>query len=128
MRSLTVLLITVMLASVPLAASPEPQGGKADSSAKTVRVGGDVKPPAKVRGAAPVYPAVAKQARAQGVVILEATIGTDGKVKEVKVERSSKLFDDAAVAAVRTWEYKPTVLDGQPVQVILTIPVNFTLD
>lgn len=126
MTSLRAFLIAAILASIHLAAAPAPQGGKAEP--KTVRVGGDVKPPVKLRGAAPVYPAVAKQARAQGVVILEATIGTDGKVKEVKVERSSKLFDDAAVAAVRTWEYKPTVVDGQPVQVIVTVPVNFTLD
>lgn len=91
-------------------------------------MGGDIKPPAKVRGSAPIYPPVAKQARAQGVVILEATIGTEGKVKDVKVVRSAKLFDDAAIAAVRTWEYKPTMVDGQPVQVILTIPVNFTLE
>ena len=129
MRYLVVSLMAVMLASGLLSASPEPQGsGKNDSSVKTVRVGGDIKPPAKVRGSPPVYPAVAKQARAQGVVILEATIGTDGKIKDVKVERSAKLFDDAAVAAVRTWEYKPTMVDGQPVQVILTIPVNFTLE
>ena len=129
MRCLAVLLIAASLASGPLSATPTPQaGGKTDSSPRTVRVGGDIKPPAKVRGSAPIYPPVAKQARAQGVVILEATIGTEGKVKDVKVVRSAKLFDDAAIAAVRTWEYKPTMVDGQPVQVILTIPVNFTLE
>ncbi len=126
LRSLTILVFAAVIFG-PLSAIAIPQAGKGDSP-KTVRVGGDVKPPLKIRGAAPVYPAVAKQARKQGVVILEATIGTDGKVKEVKVARSAALFDDAAMAAVRTWEYKPTVIDGQPVQVILTVPVNFSLE
>src|ERR1700692_4214836 len=108
MRFLTASLIAAILASSPLAATPVPQGAsKTDSSPKTVRVGGDIKPPVKLRGAAPRYPPAAKQSGIQGVVILEATIGTDGKVKDVKVVRSSKFLDEAAVAAVRTWEYKP---------------------
>jgi protein TonB len=128
-RFLTELLMAAILGFGPLSASPTPQGGsKTDSSPKTVRVGGDIKPPLKVKGVAPLYPTMAKQSRIQGVVILEATIGTDGKVKEVKVARSAKFFDDAAVSAVRNWEYKPTMVDGQAVQVIITIPVNFTLD
>ncbi len=128
LRSLSILVFAAVLGSVPLFARPLPQNGKGDSSPRTVRVGGDIKPPVKVRGSAPVYPTIAKQTRVQGVVILEATIGTEGKVKDVKVVRSSKVFDDAAVSAVRTWEYKPTMVDGQPVQVIVTIPVNFTLE
>ncbi len=94
---------------------------------QTVRVGGDVRPPLKVKNVDPVYPKLAVSGKVQGVVILEATIGTDGKVKDVKVVKSVKLLDDAAVAAVKEWEYKPTVINGRPVQVIMTIPVNFTL-
>jgi protein TonB len=94
---------------------------------QTVRVGGDVRPPLKVKNVDPVYPKLAVSGKVQGVVILEATIGTDGKVKDVKVVKSLKLLDDAAVAAVKEWEYKPTVINGRPVQVIMTIPVNFTL-
>jgi len=124
MRFVIVALIAASLAAIPLFAIPAPQG----ASPPTVRVGGDIKPPVKVKGAAPVYPDVAKRARVEGVVILEATIGTDGKVKDVKVIRSVKVLEGAAVDAVRTWEFKPTVVNGQAVQVITTIPVNFSLD
>jgi TonB family protein len=99
-----------------------------DSSPQTVHVGGDIKPPLKTKNVPPVYPSFAAQAHIQGVVILEATIGTNGKVKDIKVLRSIKELDDAAIKAVRAWEYKPTLVNGQGVQVILTIPVNFNLD
>jgi periplasmic protein TonB len=124
MRFVTVVLIAAGLVAIPSFATPAPQG----ASPQTVRVGGDVKPPVKVKGAPPVYPDVAKRARVEGVVILEATIGIDGKVKDIKVIRSVKLLEAAAMDAVRTWEFKPTVVNGQTVQVITTIPVNFSLD
>ena len=63
----------------------------------------------------------------QGVVILEATIGTDGHVTDVKILRSIPLLDAAALDAVKQWEYTPTTLNGQPVPVIMTVTVNFTL-
>ena len=106
----------------PSLASPVPQ-----SSPQTVRVGGDVKPPMKIKNVLPVYPPGAKVARVEGVVIVEATIGTDGKVKDAKVVKSVKLLDDAALAAVRECVYKPTAVNGEPVQVIMTVPFNFTL-
>jgi periplasmic protein TonB len=124
MRLAVLVLITASVFAGSLFATPTPQG----SAPPTVRVGGDVKPPVKIKGVDPLYPAAAKQAHIQGVVILEATIGTDGKVKDVKVIRSVKLLDDAAVTSVRSWEFKPTVVNGQAVQVITTIPINFTLD
>ena len=92
-----------------------------------VRVGGNVKPPEKVRDVPPVYPPVAQSARVQGIVILEAIIGLDGRVSEVKVLRSVPLLDEAAINAVRQWEYTPTLLNGVPVPVIMTVTVNFTL-
>jgi len=92
-----------------------------------VRVGGSVKEPKKLKDVAPVYPEDAKAAGVQGVVILETTIGTDGKVSEVRVLRSVPMLDDAALEAVRKWEYTPTLLNGEPVAVIMTITVNFTL-
>ena len=61
-------------------------------------------------------------------MIVEATIGVDGKVKDVKVIRSVKVLESAAVDAVRNWVFKPTAVNGQPVQVIMTIPINFTLE
>jgi periplasmic protein TonB len=120
---LTLVALLVGLVACSLSARPIPQ-----SAPQTVRVGGDVKPPQKLRGVAPVYPPAARQARTQGVVIIEATIGIDGKVKDTKIMRSIKQLDDAAVSAVRTWEFKPTVVNGQVVQVITTIPINFNLD
>jgi protein TonB len=112
----------------PSLARPAPQGGKNDASVETVRVGGDIKPPIKVKNVLPVYPPAARSARVEGVVIVEATIGTDGKVKDAKVVKSVKLLDDSALSAVRECVYKPTVVNGQPVQVILTVPFNFTLE
>jgi protein TonB len=92
-----------------------------------VRVGGAIKQPTKVRDARPVYPPIAQSARVQGVVIIEAVIGPDGKVQEAKVLRSIPLLDAAALDAVRQWQYTPTLLNGIPVPVIMTVTVNFTL-
>jgi protein TonB len=92
-----------------------------------VRVGGNIKPPTKVRNVNPVYPPIAQSARVQGVVIIEATIGPDGRVKDAKVLRSIPLLDAAALDAVKQWVYTPTLLNGVPVPVIMTVTVNFTL-
>jgi protein TonB len=94
---------------------------------KPVRVGGQIKAPRKVRDHAPAYPEVAKQARVEGVVVLEAVISPDGRVTEVKVLRGSPLLDDAAVNAVKSWVYSPTLLNGVPVPVVMTVTVSFKL-
>jgi protein TonB len=96
--------------------------------AQPVRVGGQIKAPTQVRKVNPTYPSIAQSARVQGVVILEATIGIDGKVKDVKVLRSIPLLDQAAIDAVRQWEYTPTLLNNVPVPVIMTVTVQFTLN
>ena len=92
-----------------------------------VRVGGNIPPPTKTRDVRPVYPADAQGSGVQGVVILEAVIGPDGKVNEARVIRSIPLLDKAAVDAVKQWEYTPTLLNGTPVPVIMTVTVNFTI-
>jgi protein TonB len=92
-----------------------------------VRVGGNIQAPRKVKDVPPAYPPIAQSARVQGVVILEATIGPDGHVQDVRVLRSIPLLDAAAVDAVREWQYTPTLLNGVPVPVIMTVTVNFTL-
>ena len=92
-----------------------------------VRVGGNIKQPTKTRDVKPVYPPIAQSARVQGVVIIEATIGPDGRVKEAKVLRSIPLLDQAALDAVKQWQFTPTLLNGVPVPVIMTVTVNFTL-
>jgi protein TonB len=101
---------------------PEPEVPKGP-----VRVGGQIKPPKKVRSAEPVYPAMAREARVQGVVILEATISASGEVTNVKVLRGNPLLDKAAVDAVREWAYSPTMLNGTAVPVIMTVTVKFRL-
>jgi protein TonB len=92
-----------------------------------VRVGGNIQPPTKTRDVSPIYPPVAQSARVQGIVILEAIIGPTGRVTEVSVIRSVPLLDEAAITAVKQWEYTPTLLNGVPVPVIMTVTVNFTL-
>jgi protein TonB len=92
-----------------------------------VRVGGNIRAPAKINSAAPVYPPMAKQARVEGTVILEATINPQGRVADVKVLRGIPLLDNAAVNAVREWTYSPTLLNGVPVAVVMTVTVNFHL-
>ena len=81
----------------------------------------------KVRDAAPAYPDIAKQARVQGIVILEAIIDPGGNVTNVRVLRSIPLLDQAAIAAVKQWKYEPTLLNGVPVPIVMTVTVNFAL-
>jgi len=94
---------------------------------QAVRVGGQIKEPRKVKDIKPVYPDIAKQARVQGVVILECTISPQGRVTDVKVLRGIPLLDAAAQEAVKQWVYTPTLLNGVPVPVIMTVTVNFRL-
>jgi protein TonB len=108
-----------IVGGLPAAPTPPPQ--------KAIRVGGQIKQPKKLKDVAPVYPDIAKQARVQGVVILECTISPQGKVTNVKVLRGVPLLNDSAMDAVRQWVYTPTLLNGVPVPVIMTVTVNFKL-
>jgi periplasmic protein TonB len=94
---------------------------------QAVRVGGQIKEPKKLKDVKPTYPDIAKQARVQGIVILECTISPQGKVTDVKVLRGIPLLDQAAIDAVKQWVYTPTLLNGVPVPVIMTVTVNFRL-
>ena len=73
----------------------------------------------------PVYPPLAKQARIQGVVVLEAVIGKDGTIQNLRVITGHPLLIKAAQDAVSQWQYKPTMLNGEPVEVVTTVTVNF---
>jgi protein TonB len=92
-----------------------------------VRVGGDIRPPNKIKNVDPVYPDIAKQARVQGIVILEAIIDPSGNVTNVRVLRSIPLLDQSALDAVKQWKYEPTLLNGVPVPIVMTVTVNFAL-
>lgn len=105
---------------------PGPETASIDGMAP-IRVGGNIKPPTKIRDVRPVYPQEAQDARIQGVVIVEATIDGAGRIREARVLRSIPMLDEAALEAVRQWEFTPTLLNGVPVPVIMTMTVNFTL-
>ena len=110
------------LVDVPLPPPPVPPAPRAP-----VRTGGQIQAPALVKRVPPVYPPIAVNAQVQGVVILEATVGRDGRVEEVAVLRSLPLLDRAAIDAVRQWVYAPLLLNGQAERFILTVTVSFSL-
>ena len=93
-----------------------------------IRPGGDIRPPLKVRNVAPPYPEVARAAHVQGDVVLDCTISNEGRVVDVKVLSGPILLQAAAVDAVRQWLYRPTLLNGVPVPVVMTVTVRFALD
>jgi protein TonB len=106
----------------PPVLAPEPK------PAQTIlRVGQGVREPRRVSGPMPEYPAIARSARVEGVVILEAVIDERGEVGRIKVLKSIPLLDGAATAAVEQWRYTPTLLNGVPVSVLMSITVRFTL-
>ena len=92
-----------------------------------MRVGGDIKEPRKIYDAKPTYPPAAQAAGVQGIVIVEAIIGVDGRVSSAKILRSVPMLEEAAIDAVSQWVYEPTLLSGVPVPVVMTVTVNFTL-
>ena len=94
--------------------------------AKAVHVGGQVRPPIRIKEVAPVYPAIAQSARVQGDVVIEATIDENGKVADARVVKSVPLLDQAALDAVKQWEYRPSLLNGVPTAVVMTVTVKFT--
>jgi len=110
------------------APKPAPTGVAAAPPAETpLRVGGQVQEARLIRRREPVYPPLARQARIQGVVKLEAVIGPDGRVEKVEAISGPPLLRQAAIDAVRQWVYEPSRLNGQPVRVTTQIEINFTL-
>jgi len=93
-----------------------------------VRATGEIKGPKLIKKVEPVYPEEARKAGIEGIVILEATANKEGLVEDVKVLRSIPALDDAAIEAVKKWEYEPMIIDGEPHSVIFTITCNFKLD
>jgi protein TonB len=91
------------------------------------RVGGKVRPPTPLATPAPEYPPLARQARVEGIVNLEAVIGVDGTICSVKLVRGPALLVAAAMAAVRTWRYTPPSLNGEPIEVVMYVDVRFQL-
>jgi protein TonB len=119
-----------ILGGIASAAPPPPPPPKKEEKPATpqrIRVGGNVQAANLINQVRPAYPPLAKQARISGTVELSAVIGKDGRVQDLKVVRGHPLLVQAALDAVKQWVYKPTLLNGEPVEVSTTIDVNFTL-
>ncbi|HEX7086744.1 MAG TPA: M56 family metallopeptidase [Vicinamibacterales bacterium] len=107
---------------------PPPPPPPLDWHIGALKVGGNIKPPTKVKDVHPVYPAAAREAGVEGVVILEARIDENGRVSHARVLKSIPLLDQAALDAVQQWEFQPTLMNGAPVPVIMTVTIAFHLD
>jgi len=92
-----------------------------------IRVGGLVQPPTPIYTPRPEYPPLARQVRVSGVVNLEAVIGTDGRIRSLRLVSGPPLLVNAAVDAVKQWRYTPTLLNGEPVEIVMQIEVKFFL-
>jgi protein TonB len=119
-----------IIGGIPAVAPPPPPPPpvKKDVTPTRIKVGGNVQGAMILKKIAPQYPALAKSARVSGVVHLQAIIAKDGTIQQLHSAGGPALLIQAAMDAVKTWIYKPTMLNGEPVQVETTIDVNFTLN
>lgn len=110
-------------------APPPPPPSPPPAPKAPVRIGGQIKQPQLVKRVEPDYPALAVKAHIQGIVILEATVGEDGDVTEVRLLRSANpLIDREAEIALKQWRYSPLVLNGTRVPFVLTVTLSFFLE
>jgi TonB family protein len=115
--------LTIRAPEAPLpnaAAIPVAQPGQ-------IRVGAQVQAANLINQVRPEYPPLAKEARVQGTVTFGVTIAKDGTIANLNLISGPPLLVQAAMQAVQQWQYKPTLLNGQPVEVVTTVDVNFTL-
>jgi TonB family protein len=110
--------------TVPRSDAQSPSGPDASGA---YRIGGAIMPPRKIADVPAQYPSAAQEASVQGVVILEARIDESGVVTNTRILRSVPLLDQAAIDAVTQWKYEPSLMNGVPVPVLMTVTVNFTL-
>ena len=117
-----------IVSSTPIVAPPPPPVKKAPPPPpKRIRVGGAVSRANLIRQVRPVYPPLARQARIQGTVKLTAIISKTGSIEKLEVLQGHPLLIPAALTAVKQWRYRPTLLNGTPVEVVTQVDVNFTL-
>lgn len=100
---------------------------RATAAPATIRVGGNVAATKITKKVTPAYPPLAKQARIQGTVRFTVRIDRTGKVSDVQLEAGHPLLVTPALEAVKQWEYSPTLLNGNPVEVVTQVDINFTL-
>lgn len=97
--------------------------------AQPIRVGGNVQSANIVKKVNPTYPAAMKAQRVEATVMLEVLISKEGVPESISVQDTSipREFSDSAIDAVKQWQYRPTLLNGEPVEVLTTVQINFTL-
>jgi periplasmic protein TonB len=110
-----------------MASAPPPPPPPKPKVVQRIRVGGQVELAKLIYKPEPEYPPLAKMARIQGTVRLEAIIAKDGTIQDLKVLSGHPLLVKAALDAVKRWRYQPTLLNGEPVEVVTEVDVNFTL-
>ena len=106
---------------------PAPQAAPKPAPSGPIRVGGEVEAARLISSPQPVYPQLAAEAHIGGMVVLSAIIGKDGHVKDVTVVSGSPLLVHSAMNAVKQWVYRPTYLNGKPVDVSTEVDVHFQL-
>jgi len=118
-----------IIGAAPVAAPPPPPKVEVQKplTPQRIRVGGNVQQAKLLKQPKPIYPPLAKQARIQGVVRFTAIIGKDGTIQNLQLVTGHPLLVPSAQEAVKQWVYQPTLLNGEPVEVITQIDVNFTL-
>jgi len=111
---------TVQVSAVGLPAPPP-------AEPRRIRVGGYVVAARLVTAVKPAYPAAARAAGIVGMVNLQGIVGVDGTLTGLRVLSGNSTLTEAAMEAVRQWRYQPTMLNGEPVEVITDITVEFEL-
>jgi TonB family protein len=109
----------------PTVATPPLTASLPKSKAKPVPISGDVLEFNAIRKIQPIYPPMAREAQAQGDVVLDVVVDEEGNVSKITVKSGDPLLRKAAEDAVRQWKYSPTVINGEPVSVISTVTVKF---
>ena len=108
-----------VISVAPPPAPPKPQG--------PIKVADLPVPPRKIVDVRPIYPEIARVAHIEGLVVLEAVLDPSGQVTQLRIIRSVPMLDQAAMDAVRQWRYTPTMYYGQPVSVLMSITIKFSL-
>jgi len=108
---------------------PPPPAELKEFEQGAIKASGDIKPPRLVKSVNPVYPDEAKEKKLEGIVVLNVRIDTRGKVSKVMVLKSKhEILSDAAMEAIKQWQWEPIIVDGKPRDTVLTVTVRFTLD
>jgi protein TonB len=122
--------LEVVIGSLPMAATPPPpppQKAELPKPVERIRIGGNIQAALLIHQIDPQYPLLARQAHVEGSVVLRAIIDRDGKVQNLVLVSGNPLLVQAAMDAVRRWVYKPTYLNGNPVEVLTEVSLNFHL-